>query len=116
MIHRVHTNSVAELNRILELIQKGAVQATENVRSEVQRSTGGSSAATGLVGPAGPQGPAGADGVMDVDLLLVELTEEEEIIMQNGSVVHDEYGYAITETHVDYDLITDEDGSIVTAE
>lgn len=53
---------------------------------------------------------------MDTDLLLVELTEEEEIIMQNGSVVHDEYGYAITETHVDYDLITDEDGSIVIAE
>lgn len=116
MIHRVHTNSVAELNRILELIQKGQVSTQTVTQIGASPSGGGSSATTGLVGPAGPQGPAGMDGVMDVDLLLLELTEEEEIIMQNGSVVHDEYGYAITETHVDYDLITDEDGSIVTAE
>lgn len=117
MIHRVHGTTTAELNRVLELIQKQVLNLTQNQSSPGQVSTPTSGGgASGTPGARGAQGPAGEDGGIDPTLMLMSFTEEEEIIMENGLVVTDESGFAITETHVDWEVVTDEDGIMLTAD
>ena len=118
-IHRVLNASVPELNRVLELIQKQAIAEAAGVvdRSKPTGGSGASSATTGAQGPPGPAGPAGADGVMNLDLLVVAQNEEEIVIVDDaGDVVYDEMGLAVMERHVGWALVTDNQGNIITAE
>ncbi len=119
-IHRVLNASVPELNRVLELIQKQTTtQAVQNVVSSTPSGGAGvsSSGSVGPQGPTGPTGPAGADGIANLDLFLVSLTEREVLVVDNnGDVVYDEYGMAVRDVHTDWDIVTDELGNIITAE
>ena len=121
-IHRIGSLSIADINRALELIQKqttNKILTTTNISSSPPGGAGisGSSATTGPAGPAGPQGPPGADGVADLDLLVVAKNEEEIVVVDNnGDVVYDDTGLAVTETHIGWALVTDDKGNIITAE
>lgn len=120
MIHRVHQLNLAEVNRILELIQKAApataTPTTTTTTASGGQASGGGSAGVSLPGATGPAGPAGADGIANLDLILMSETEEEDIVMQGGLVVTDESGFAVTDTHVTWAVVTDDSGVILTGE
>lgn len=117
-IHLPQNTTLPELRRILELIQKQQTTSQVSNQTNVSGSGGGSAVATGtaIPGPTGPAGPAGADGVMDLDLIVTTYTETEDIIMESGNVITDQYGWAVTDTHTDWDIVEDEYGFILTAE
>lgn len=117
-LHRVLNLTLADLNRALELIQKQQTTSQVSNQTNTSSSSGGSSAvaSVGVQGPTGPAGPAGADGVMDLDLIVTTYTETEDIIMEGGNVVTDQYGWAVTDTHTNWDIVEDEYGFILTAE
>jgi hypothetical protein len=120
-IHRVLNLSLPDLNRALELIQKQTTNqlpiATKT--SSSARSSGGFSIsveAPGASGIPGADGADGADGIANLDLIVMSYTETEDIITQGGEVVTDQYGWAITDIHTDWDIVEDEYGVILTAE
>ncbi len=121
-IHRVLNSSIPELNRVLELIQKqttNQILTPTNISSSPSGGAGiaVSSATPGPAGPAVPQGRPGADGVANLDLLVVAQNEEEIVVVDNnGDVVYDELGLAVMETHIGWALVTDDQGNIITAE
>lgn len=121
-IHRIGSLSIADINRALELIQKQTTKQILNPTVISSSPSGGpgisvSSATPGPAGPAGPQVPPGADGAANLDLLVVAQNEEEIVIVDNnGDVVYDELGLAVTETHIGWALVTDDQGNIITAE
>ena len=121
-IHRVQTLTLPDLNRALELIQKQASHTVQTISAPTSVPSGGggggfSISGTSSAGPAGPAGPAGADGVANLDLIVIELTETEEIIMdESGSIVTDGLGLGVTDIHTDWDVVEDEYGAIITAE
>jgi len=117
-IHRVLNLTLPDLNRALELIQK---QTTNQILTQTNISSspsgGGGSTSSGIPGPKGDTGPAGADGIANLDLLVIELTETEEIIMDDsGNVVSDDVGLGVTDIHTDWDIVEDALGAIITAE
>ena len=123
-IHYPNDTSLAELRRVFALIQEGKTVARQPTISQQTQSVGGSygtigtsSQATGPAGPDGAVGPAGASGGIDPTLMVMSYTEEEDIIVQLGSdVITDEYGFAITEAKVSWEVVTDENGIMITAD
>jgi len=116
-IHRVSSNTIPELNRVLELIQK---QTTNQILNPtiISSSTsggggvvGGSAGTTGSVGPAGPTGatgPAGADG--SAANLLVGANHQVEILVgPTGDVLTDNWGLALMGVNVTSTIITGSD-------
>jgi len=117
----IHSMHVA-INRIWD-----AIEAANPVTSTSQSArTGGASpsvapivggGATGPTGPAGPAGPTGPAGTSTSADLLTTLSEREELIVdESGSIVHDEDGFAVTDTHVEPELVYDENLDVVTSE
>ena len=122
MIHRVHSTDLGEINRILALIQQGGANPVR-VSTGTPGGSGGSavggggSGSGGAQGPPGPTGPAGPSGSSDLSLVLMGETEVEDILTDNsGSVIWDEDGFAVTQPHTQYDIVTDDFGVILTAE
>lgn len=118
-IHRVLNLTLADLNRTLELIQKQTTsQLLNQAKISSSPSGGGSSSSIsgGVPGPKGDPGEDGADGIANLDLIVTTYTETEDIIMESGNVVTDQYGWAVTDTHTDFDIVVDEYGVILTAE
>lgn len=116
-LHRVLNLTLPDLNRTLELIQRQAQVATTNaVLAKTNSGSGGGSSSTVAQGATGPAGPAGADGVANLSLIVVDLIESEDIVMNGADVVSDGDGYAVTDVHTSWDIVTDELGAILTAE
>ena len=119
-IHRVLNLTLPDLNRALELIQKQHAAPQQTTATSVPAPQGGVGSSTGSIGPtgpAGPAGPAGADGIANLDLIVVSQNESELIIVDEaGSVVYDELGMAVRDRHITWDLVTDDYGNIITAE
>ena len=112
MIHRVHSTSLAEINRVLELIQKpvvevaqpvavakkrlastgatASVSATTSTSTSTSTSTGGST----IVVSAAPALMTGAD------------TDIEVLVDNNGNVLTDERGYALLGVKVSSTIMT----------
>ena len=116
-IHYPNDNSLAELRRVFALLQRPQT-STKTDQVPGQSSGGGIGLATGAgSGAPGPAGADGADGGIDPTLMVMSYTEEEDIIMDNlGNVVSDELGYAVTEAKVSWEVVTDENGIMLTAE
>lgn len=116
-IHLPQNTTLPELRRILELIQKQTdTQAPIQTRTTTQPSGGSSVSTSGIQGPKGDPGADGADGIANLDLIVMTYTENEDIVMEGGNVVTDQYGWAVTDTHTDWDIVEDEEGFILTAE
>jgi hypothetical protein len=119
-IHRVQNLTLPDLNRALELIQKQAkvqVQTTASISQSPSGGGGISFSGSSSAGPAGPAGPSGADGIANLDLIVSELTESEEIIMdESGNIVTDGLGLGVTDIHTDLEVVEDQYGAIITAE
>jgi hypothetical protein len=122
-IHRVQNLTLPDLNRALELIQKQAKVQVQTAASTNQSPSGGGgvsfsgSSSAGTTGATGPVGPAGADGIANLDLIVSELTESEEIIMdESGNIVTDGLGLGVTDIHTDLEVVEDQYGAIITAE
>ena len=123
MIHRIHRASLSEINRVLELIQRnsGVVAPTQTPQTGTAAPGGGFSVSggggtTGATGPKGDTGDPGPSGTADLSLILVSLTEREEIITSSDEPISDESGFLVTEIHVDWEIVTDDNGLILTAE
>jgi hypothetical protein len=116
-IHRVQNLTLPDLNRALELIQKQAKVQVQTAASTSQSPSGGGGISFSGSSSAGPAGPAGADGIANLDLIVSELTESEEIIMdESGNIVTDGLGLGVTDIHTDLEVVEDQYGAIITAE
>lgn len=119
-IHRVLNLTLPDLNRALELIQKqttSQVLNSTNISSSPTGGAGVSTSGTPIKGDKGDKGDSGADGIANLDLIVVDLTETEDIIMdESGNVVSDEAGLGVTGVHTDWDVVEDQYGAIITAE
>jgi hypothetical protein len=104
MIHRVHSTELSEINRILELIQKGgSASDTVSQNTSTQTASRGSigfsgsptwSGTKGDKGDIGATGPAGADG--SAASLLVGAEHILEILLApTGDVLTDHDGFAL---------------------
>ena len=114
-IHKVLGNSIPELNRVLELIQKESAKPVQtqtiinNAPSGGGTVIGASSAGqTGPTGPTGPQGPAGADGSA-ANLLVGANHQVEVLVGPNGDVLTDNWGLALMGVNVTSTIITGAD-------
>lgn len=115
-IHLPQSTSLPELRRVMELMQRqqGATVEQGRLVTNTPISGGGSG---GGSGSSGANGTNGVDGIANLDLIVTSLTETEDIVTEGvGGVVSDENGYAVTETHYEWDIVTDELGAILTAE
>lgn len=117
-IHRVLGNSIPELNRVLELIQKETTNRILNPTNISSSSPSGGGAVisggpattgqTGPTGPTGPQGPAGADG--SAANLLVGANHQIEVLMgPTGDILTDNWGLALMGVNVASTIITGAD-------
>ena len=114
-IHKVLGNSIPELNRVLELIQKESTSKTLNQTNFSSSPFGGgaviggtSGGQTGPAGPTGPQGPAGADGSA-ANLLVGANHQVEVLVGPNGDVLTDNRGLALMGVNVTSTIITGAD-------
>ena len=111
-IHKVLGNSIPELNRVLELIQKeSARQGTTQTITSNMPSGGGAvigGTSSGQVGPTGPQGPAGADGSA-ANLLVGANHQVEVLVGPTGDVLTDNWGLALMGVNVTSTIITGAD-------
>lgn len=117
-IHLPQSTDLAELRRVMELMQRQVQVATTNaVLAKTNSGPGGGSSSTVAQGATGPAGPAGADGIANLDNIVMMLSEEEDILMDdNGDVMTDNNGYAMTITHSSWVIATDDFGNILTME
>lgn len=116
-IHRPQSMDLVEIQRVFELVQRDRTATNALAVTAVNVVNGGSVAGASGSGSTGPAGPAGPPGTANIDLLVVSLTEEEDIIvLDNGDMISDENGYLVTDIHTGWALVTDENGSILTAE
>ena len=116
-IHKVLGNSIPELNRVLELIQK---EATNQILNQTNISNspsgggaviGGNASMAGQTGPTGPtglQGPAGVDGSA-ANLLVGANHQVEVLVGPNGDVLTDNWGLALMGVNVTSTIITGAD-------
>lgn len=119
-LHRVLNLTLPDLNRTLELIQKQA-QTTTTVAVAARTNSGfggggGGSSSAVAQGATGPAGTPGVDGISNLNLIVIDLIESEDMVMNGADVVSDNDGYAVTDVHTSWDIVTDELGAILTAE
>lgn len=104
-IHLPHSNELAELRRVLELIQREHAKSVSTLATTVKTATASSSGSIGAVGATGATGAAGADG--STASMLVGAEHAFEVLMaSDGGVLTDENGYALIGVKVYSTIIT----------
>lgn len=107
MIHKVHSTNLAEINRILELIQKDATRSQQNAVTQAQiAKTQRVSAvsATSTIVKSSPTQTVTGGGISS---LMTGAEETVEVLTDpNGSVLTDENGYALLGVKVSSILMT----------
>lgn len=106
MIHRIHNTDKAEINRVLELIQKNpAASVVSNTSASPSGGGGGISVSVAATGAKGDKGDKGDTG--DVASMLVGTEMGFEVLVaDNGDVLTDEFGYALMGVKVYTTIIT----------
>ena len=111
MIHRAHSTDLAELNRVLELIQKPVVEATQKAEAvKAPKATGSTTATSSSSGTKIVSSGTGSGTAIVVssspNLLVGADTAIEILVDQNGSVLTDERGYALLGVKVSSTILT----------
>lgn len=108
MIHKVHSTNLAEINRILELIQKDAARVQQTAVTQTQAAKAqrvSAVSATSTVVKSSPAQTATIGG--GISILLTGAEETVEVLTDpNGSVLTDENGYALLGVKVSSTIMT----------
>ena len=109
MIHRVHSTSLAEINRVLELIQKPVTEVSQPV-AVVKKHLASSGATASVSTGTSTSTSTGGSTVINVSsssaLMTGADTGIEVLVDNNGNVLTDERGYALLGVKVSSTIMT----------
>ena len=108
MIHRVHSTSLAEINRVLELIQKPVVEVAQPVAVAKKRlaSTGATASVSATTATSTSTGGSTVVVSAAPALMTGADTDIEVLVDNNGNVLTDERGYALLGVKVSSTIMT----------
>ena len=108
MIHRVHSTSLAEINRVLELIQKPVVEVAQPVAVAKKRlaSTGATASVSATTSTSTSTGGSTVVVSAAPALMTGADTDIEVLVDNNGNVLTDERGYALLGVKVSSTIMT----------
>ena len=111
MIHRAHSTNLAEINRVLELIQKPVVESSQKAQAaqapSKSRGGGGSFASTKTTGGSSAvSAPTTINVNASTPLLVGADTAIEILVDKDGNVLTDERGYALLGVKVSSTILT----------
>ena len=111
MIHRVHSTSLAEINRVLELIQKPVVEVAQPVAVAKKRlaSTGATASVSATISTSASTSTSTGGSSMSVSAPVMSAgadTDIEVLVDNNGNVLTDERGYALLGVKVSSTIMT----------
>ena len=109
MIHRVHSTSLAEINRVLELIQKPVAEVSQPV-AVVKKHLASSGATASVSTGTSTSTSTGGSAVINISsspaLMTGADTGIEVLVDNNGNVLTDERGYALLGVKVSSTIMT----------